>query len=105
MSALPLSQDLQNSLNKAMIPTTDAASGATLSGSGWLSNLLKEGLSGYIAVETVRAQRRQADSVLTQDIPRLDAPPAEPAISQKTLLLAGGIVAVSLVLVLFLRRK
>lgn len=88
-----------------MNPTTDAASGATLSGTSWLSNLIKDGLSGYIAVETIRAQKRQAGSVTTNDIPRVASPaPTESAISPRTLWLAGGVLVATLVLVL-LRRK
>ncbi len=90
-------------------PITDAASGYTLNGSSWLSNLLKDGLSGYVALETIRAQKRQGDSVTTQDIPRVAAPagaaPAIGGLNLQTVLIGVGAIAAAVTLVAFLRRK
>lgn len=86
-------------------PSSDAASGSTLNGSNWLTDLLKTGLAGYVAVETVRADRRNLGATTTQDVPRVGAPESSTTISPKAIALGVGLVAAALLAALLLRRK
>ena len=87
-------------------PPTDASSASTLNGSSWLGNLLRDAVTGYVAVETVRNQKRTTDSVTTLDPVRVGATPqTSPAISAQTLYIAGGLLVASLLALLFIRRK
>lgn len=87
-------------------PKTAAESGATLNGVGWLSDLLKTGVQGYVAVQTVKAQNRTPGAVTTEATPRIESAPASgvAGMTAKTWWIVGGLAAALLVL-LMLRRK
>lgn len=92
-------------MSATIAPTTDAKSGATLNGTSWLTDLLKTGITGYVAVETVKNQARQTGTVTTDAIPRIETAPASPAISPKVLYIVGGSLVVILLFVLFMGRR
>lgn len=82
---------------------TDATSASTLNGSNWLSDLLQQATSAYVAVQTVKAQNRTAGAVTTQDIPRVESPaPVTPI--QPWVWIVGAAVVVLGVLLMFRRR-
>lgn len=84
---------------------TDAASGATLNGSGWLTDFLKTGIAGYVAVQTVKNQNRAPGTVTTEEIPRVASPSPVSSLSPKTLYIVGGILVTVLLAVLFMGRR
>lgn len=86
---------------------TDASSGKTLNGTSWLADLLKSGLAGYVAVQTVKAQNRNDNSVTTQAVPRVETagPLGESGPSWKTFMIVGGVILAAVIAALFLRGR
>jgi hypothetical protein len=87
-------------------PSSDAASGATLNGTNWLTDILKTGLTGYVAVETLRAQRRDQGATTTQDVPRVGAPAASTdTLSPKAIAIGVGLFALAILAAIFIGRR
>lgn len=79
-------------------PPSAAASGSTLNGTSWLSNLLQTAIPAYVAVETVRAETRRPDGVTTQAPPRVEsAGVLGSGISTQTILIGGAVLLAALI--------
>lgn len=92
----------------APAPNTAAAntsSGKVADGVAWLKDLVTVGLTGWLAVEQVKAERRNADSVTTQAATRVDGSSGTVGgIPSTALWIGGGIVAVILAFLLLRKR-